>query len=79
MPSNVNKPPTPAPLLTLRRVLIAATIAGCAALFGTVVARFLLAASHGMAPWVLPAAVVGALAVVLICALIFLPLLSRRA
>ena len=51
----------------------------CAAALGLVLARVLVAAFRGTAPWVLPAAVVGALALVLICVLVLLPLISRRA
>jgi hypothetical protein len=75
----MNKPPSRAPVFTLRRVLVAAIVAAFAAALGSLVARSSFAAFHGMAPWVLPVVVVGTLAVVLICVLVLLPLLSRRA
>ena len=74
----MNQPPKSASVLTRRRVILAAIVAGCAAA-GSVVARLLLAPSRGTEPWLLPVVVVGTLAVVLMCVLVLLPLLSRRA
>jgi hypothetical protein len=74
----MNKPPRSASALTRRRVILAALVAGCAAA-GSLVAHSLFAASRGTAPWLLPVVVVGTLAVVLVCVLVLLPLLSRRA
>ena len=73
----LNKPPSLPSVVTQRRVILAAIVVGCAAL-GSVVARSLFAAARGTAPWILPVVVVGTLAVVLICVLVLLPLLSRR-
>ena len=73
------KRPTQAPLLSLRRGLIGAISTGCTAALGLVVARPLVASFHNTAPWVLPVAVVGTLTLVILCVLVILPLMSRRA
>jgi hypothetical protein len=75
----VVKRQTQAPLLSFRRGLIGAISGACAAALGFVVARPLVALFHKTAPWVLPVAMVGTLALVVVCVLALLPLMSRRA
>jgi hypothetical protein len=67
------------PGLTLRRGLVAGSIGLCAAGLGWIVAHLLVDASRQVAPWVLPVVVVGAFAIALIIALVWLPSFSRRA
>lgn len=74
----MNMPRRSASVLTRRRVILAALVAGCA-VAGSAVARSLFAASRGAPPWLLPVVVVGTLAVVLMCVLVLPPLWSRRA
>jgi hypothetical protein len=66
-------------LLSFRRGLIGAISALCFAPLGLVVGRELVALSHKTAPWVVPAALVGTLALLVACVLVLLLLMSRRA
>jgi predicted membrane metal-binding protein len=69
---------TPMPVMSHRRGLLGAITAVCTGGLGFIVARWLFVAFHHAAPWVLPAVVVGTLALVMIFVLVGLPLISRR-
>jgi hypothetical protein len=61
------------------RGLVAGSIGLGAAGLGWVVAHLLVHASRDVAPWILPVVVVGAFAIALVTALVWLPSFSRRA
>jgi hypothetical protein len=65
--------------LRVRRAVWSAVVAGCVGMLGAVAARPLVGAFHDAAPWVLPVAAAGVLAVLVLFALLFLPWITRRA
>lgn len=74
----MDKVPRERPVLTGRRA-VASTLCGfVTGAMSLIAARLLVGAFGFAAPWVLPAVLVGAVAVGVVCALVLLPLHSRH-
>ena len=65
--------------LLFRRGIWSAIVTGCAGTLGYIAARPLFGAFHNSAPWLFPVVEVGALAVLVLVALVLLPWITRRA